>query len=58
MRDKNESQVRQWQLPFHDESQMWTAFPESTRADCRALFIQLLTECLKREERSENERQD
>ena len=49
--------ARQWQLPFHDD-QIWTALPESTRTDCRALFEELLKETLKRPDRRKNERQD
>jgi hypothetical protein len=57
MRDKEGPQGRQWLLPFHEES-IWAALPASTQADCRALFMELLTETLKREDRRENERQD
>lgn len=57
MRDRDDTLARQWQLPLGDD-QIWNAFPESTRRECRALFEELLRETLKREDRRENERQD
>ncbi len=57
MRDRDDPLARQWQLPLGDD-QIWNAFPESTRRECRALFEELLRETLKREDRRENERQD
>lgn len=57
MRDKDDALGRQWQLAFLDD-QIWTALPESTRKNCRALLQELLKQTLKRQDRRENERED
>ena len=56
MRDNDDRLPSQWMLPFR-EDQIWSALPESTRRDCRALFEELVKEILRRDRR-ENERQD
>lgn len=58
MRKEDNSARRQQRLPFEKDDQIWAVIPEGDRERCRSLCIQLLTEVLKQQGRSENERED
>jgi hypothetical protein len=53
----DELAARQRKLRFEDE-ELWPMLPESVRESCRALWMELLTNVLNKNERELNERED
>jgi hypothetical protein len=57
MHNKENPGRRQRNLRFED-NELWTTLPEPVQERCRTLWKELLSSVLKREERSQDERED